>query len=113
MSKSKPFPIRPLHSRVIVQRVEPMTKYAMLHIPETAKEKPQEAIVVAVGPGDRVCNNVDHPRIPLDVQVGDRVMFTKYGGIEFSWEDEKYIALLEDDITMVLPKEGQMYVRMK
>lgn len=107
------FSIRPIRTRVIVKRVEPMTKYKHIHIPDTAGEKPQEGIVVAVGPGDWICNKEAHTIVPVGVHVGERVMFGKYGGIEFDWEDTKYIALLEDDIIMVLPQTGNLAVRMK
>jgi chaperonin GroES len=64
-------------------------------IPDTAKEKPQRGTVIAAGPGRR---DDDGDRIAMDVQVGDSVLFAKYGGTEFKYEDEEYLILSEKDI---------------
>lgn len=87
--------ITPLHDRVLVRRVE--EKEAVkggIIIPDTAKEKPQEGEVVAVGAG-RIEKG---ERIPLDVKAGDRVLFGKYSGNEIKVEDQEYLILKEDEI---------------
>jgi chaperonin GroES len=92
--------IRPLQDRVIVQRVqeEERTKGGII-IPDTAKEKPQEGKVVAVGKGKV---NDDGKLIPLDVKVGDRILFGKYSGSEVKLEGEELLIMREDDILGVL-----------
>ena len=92
--------IRPLQDRVIVQRVqeEERTKGGII-IPDTAKEKPQEGKVVAVGKGKI---NEDGKVIPLDVKVGDRILFGKYSGSEIKLEGEELLIMREDDILGVL-----------
>jgi chaperonin GroES len=92
--------IRPLQDRVIVQRVEEeqKTKGGII-IPDTAKEKPQEGKVVAVGKGKV---NDDGKLIPLDVKVGDRILFGKYSGSEVKMEGEEYLIMREDDILGVI-----------
>lgn len=94
--------IRPLHDRVIVQRLEEeeKTKGGII-IPDTAKEKPQEGKVIAVGPGKILENGT---KIPLDVKVGDRVLFGKYAGTEIKIEGEEYLMMREDDILGVVEK---------
>ena len=88
--------IRPLQDRVIVTRVEEeeKTKGGII-IPDTAKEKPQEGKVVAVGKGKV---NEDGKVTPLDVKVGDRILFGKYSGTEVKLEGEEYLIMREDDI---------------
>lgn len=94
--------IRPMNDRVIVRRVEEEQKTAGgIIIPDTAKEKPQEGKVVAVGPGKR---GEDGKRIPLDVKEGDRILFAKYGGTEIKIDNEEHIFMREDDILGVLSK---------
>jgi chaperonin GroES len=92
--------IRPLHDRVVVQRVEQEEQVrGGIIIPDTAKEKPQEAKVVAVGPGKF---DDDGKRMPMDVKEGDRVLIGKYSGSEIKLEDEDYVILREDEILAVV-----------
>ena len=87
--------LTPLHDRVIVKRIEEMeTTRGGIIIPDTAKEKPQEGEIIAVGAGKREKGE----RIPLDVNVGDRVLFGKYSGSEIKIEGEEYLILKEEDI---------------
>ena len=92
--------IRPLQDRVIVQRVqeEEKTKGGII-IPDTAKEKPQEGKVVAVGKGKI---NDDGKVTPLDVKAGDRILFGKYSGTEVKIDGEDFLIMREDDILGVL-----------
>ncbi len=92
--------IRPLQDRVIVQRVEEeeKTKGGII-IPDTAKEKPQEGKVIAVGKG-KVSD--DGKVIPLDVKAGDRILFGKYSGSEVKLGGEEYLIMREDDILGVI-----------
>jgi chaperonin GroES len=92
--------IKPLNDRVIVRRVEEerKTKGGII-IPDTAKEKPQEGIVVAVGPGKR---NKDGQRTPLGVKEGDRILFSKYAGTEIKIDGEEHVFMREDDILGIL-----------
>ena len=88
--------IRPLQDRVIVKRIEEEEKTAGgIIIPDTAKEKPQEGKVVAVGKGKA---NDDGKVTPLDVKVNDRVLFGKYAGSEINLDGEEHIIMREDDI---------------
>jgi chaperonin GroES len=91
--------LQPLNDRVLVKRinVEEQTKGGIF-IPESAKEKPLEGEVISVGPG-RI---VDNKRIPLDVVVGDRILFAKYSETEVTLENEKYLLLKEDDILGII-----------
>lgn len=92
--------IRPLHDRILVKRVEEQEVHrGGIIIPDTAKEKPQEGKVVAVGDG-RVLET--GKRVPLDVKAGDRVLFGKYSGSEVKIEDEDYLILKEEEILGVL-----------
>jgi chaperonin GroES len=86
--------IRPVGDRVVVKPAakEEVTKSGIV-LPDTAKEKPQEGTVIAVGNGDRS---------PIDVHEGDRVLFAKYGGTEFKLDNEDYLVLKETDILAVL-----------
>src|SRR6266481_4754037 len=92
--------IRPLQDRVIIKRIEEeeRTKGGII-IPDTAKEKPQEGKVVAVGKGKV---NDDGKLIPLDVKVGDRILFGKYSGSEVKLDGEDVLIMREDDILGVL-----------
>jgi len=93
--------LKPLGDRVIVEPVEKeeMTAGGII-LPETAKEKPQQGTIVAVGPGRR---DEEGKRIPMDVKVGDRVLFAKYAGTEVKLdEDEKVLVLKESDILAVV-----------
>lgn len=92
--------INPLNDRVIVKRVEEEQKTAGgIIIPDTAKEKPQEGEVVAVGPGKR---DDDGKRIALEVKEGDRILFGKYAGTEIKIDGEEHIFMREDDILGIL-----------
>jgi chaperonin GroES len=94
--------IRPLQDRVIVKRVEEegKTKGGII-IPDTAKEKPMEGKVTAVGKGKVLEDGQIHP---LDVKAGDRVLFTKYGGTEVKIDGEEHLIMREDDILGVIEK---------
>ena len=88
--------IRPLHDRILVKRVEKEQKTAGgIIIPDTAKEKPQEAKVIAVGNGKRLENGEIRA---LDVKVGDTILFSKYAGTEVKIEGEEHLILREDDL---------------
>jgi chaperonin GroES len=92
--------IRPLHDRVLVKRIELQEQVrGGIIIPDTAKEKPQEAEVVAIGPGKL---NDDGKRTPLEVQPGDRVLMGKYSGSEIKLEDTDYVICREDEILAVI-----------
>ena len=92
--------IRPLQDRVIVERVEAENKSAGgIIIPDSAKEKPQEGKVIAVGNGKKMD---DGNVIPMDVKVGDRVLFSKYAGSDVTIEGTDYIIMREEDILGIL-----------
>jgi chaperonin GroES len=94
--------LRPLQDRIIVKRVEEEGKTAGgIFIPETAKEKPQQGEVVAVGKGKLT---EDGKVIPMDVKVGDKVLFGKYAGSEVKLDGVDYLIMREDDILGVLEK---------
>jgi chaperonin GroES len=94
--------IKPLEDRVVVQANEAETTTASgLVIPDTAKEKPQEGTVVAVGPG-RIDDNGN--RVPLDVNVGDVVIYSKYGGTEVKYGGEEFLVLSARDLLAVVEK---------
>ena len=92
--------LTPLGDRVVVQPLgrEETTKSGIV-LPDTAKEKPQRGNVIAAGPGRR---DDDGKRIPLDVKVGDEVLFAKYSGTEFKLEDDELLILSEKDILAVV-----------
>jgi len=92
--------VRPLHDRVLVKRVEEkeVVKGGII-IPDTAKEKPMEGEVVAVGPGKM---QDDGKRSPLDVKAGDRILFGKYAGTEIKIDDVDYVIMREEEILAVL-----------
>ena len=88
--------VRPLHDRVLIKRVEEQeTVRGGIIIPDSAKEKPQEGEVVAVGTGKRLENG---QVIPLEVKEGDRILFGKYSGNDIKIDDEEYMILKEDEI---------------
>ncbi|WP_423299012.1 co-chaperone GroES [Glutamicibacter nicotianae] len=94
--------IKPLEDRIVIKQVEAVTTTASgLVIPDSAKEKPQEGTVVAVGPG-RVDDNGN--RIPLDVAEGDVVLYSKYGGTEVKVGNEEYLVLSARDVLAVVVK---------
>ena len=91
--------ITPLEDRIVVQAVEAETTTASgIVIPDTAKEKPQEGTVLAVGPG----RFEDGNRVPLDVKVGDKVLYSKYGGTEVKYAGEEYLVLSARDVLAVI-----------
>ena len=92
--------LKPLGSRVVIKALEreEMTKSGIV-LPDTAKEKPQEGKVLAVGPGDR---DEDGKRIPVELKEGDRVLFQKYAGTEFKLDDEELLILSEKDILAIV-----------
>lgn len=92
--------LRPLGSRVVVEPIEQEEVTAGgIVLPETAKEKPQQGKVLAVGPGDR---DEDGDYIPMDVKVGDRVLFAKYSGTEVKVDGKKLLILRESDILAII-----------
>jgi chaperonin GroES len=92
--------LRPLQNRIVVERIEEKEQKAgSIIIPDSAKEKPQEAAVIAVGPGKR---GDDGKVIPLDVKVGDRILIGKYSGQEISVEGHDYVILSEDEVLAVV-----------
>ena len=91
--------IQPLEDKILVQANEAETTTASgLVIPDTAKEKPQEGTVLAVGPG----RFEDGARVPLDVKVGDKVLYSKYGGTEVKYNGEEYLILSSRDVLAVI-----------
>ncbi len=96
--------IRPLYDRVVVKRVEEKEAAMQggLYIPDSAKEKPQEGEVVAIGKGKRL---EDGKLVALDVQVGDRILFGKYSGSEIKLDGEEYMIMREDEILGILDKQ--------
>ena len=94
--------IKPLEDRVLVAPLEAeQTTKSGLVIPDTAKEKPQEGEILAVGPG-RIDDNGN--RVPLDVAVGDKVIYSKYGGTEVKYAGEEYLVLSARDVLAVIEK---------
>ncbi|MEK7879010.1 MAG: co-chaperone GroES [candidate division NC10 bacterium] len=92
--------IRPLHDQILVKRIEEEeTRRGGLIIPDTAKEKPQEGKVIAVGSGKLLENG---QRVAVDVKTGDRILFRKYSGSEVKIEDEEYLILKEEEILGIL-----------
>jgi len=94
--------IKPLHDRVVIERVEAESKTSGgIIIPDNAKEKPAEGIVVAVGSGSKDSSG---KQIALDVKVGDRVLFAKWGGAEIKFEGKELVILKESDILAIINK---------
>ena len=92
--------IRPLHDRLLVERLEEKeVKKGGIIIPDTAKEKPQEAKVIAVGNG-KITD--EGKKIPLDVKAGDKILFGKYSGSEVKIDDKEYLILREEDVLAIL-----------
>ncbi len=95
--------LKPLGDRVVVQPLEQEEKTASgIILPETAKEKPQEGKVLAVGPGK--FDEDGEKRLPMDVKVGDTVLFAKYAGTEIKLEDKKVLILRESDLMAIVEK---------
>jgi chaperonin GroES len=92
--------VKPLHDRILVQRIEEKEqKRGSIIIPDTAKEKPMEGKVIAVGTGRL---EKDGKRIPLEVKVGDRVLFGKYAGTEIKIDDNDHVILREDEVLGII-----------
>ena len=92
--------IRPLYDRIVVKRIEEKEQMqGGLYLPDTAKEKPQEGEVVAVGKGKRL---EDGKVVTLDVQVGDRILFGKYSGSDIKLDGEEYLIMREDEVLGIL-----------
>lgn len=97
--------IRPLHDRIIVERLEEETKTAGgIIIPDTAKEKPQQGKVIAVGKGKKT---EDGKVLPLDVKVGDKILFGKYAGTEIKIEGKEFLMMREEDVLGVIEGGGK------
>ena len=91
---------RPLHDRVVIERIDAEAKTpGGIIIPDTAQEKPQQGKVVAVGPGGR---DDGGKLIPIDVKVGDRILFGKYSGSEIKLDGEEYLIMREDEVLGIL-----------
>jgi chaperonin GroES len=92
--------LRPLHDRILVKRLEEQDeRHGSIIIPDTAKEKPQEGKVIAVGNGKV---NDEGKKVPLDVKAGDRILFGKYSGSEVKIDGEEYLILREEDVLGIL-----------
>ena len=97
--------VRPLHDRIIVQRIdEGEQKVGGIIIPDSAKEKPQQGTVIAVGNGKA---NDNGKRIPLDVKAGDRILFGKYSGQEIKLDGQEYLIMKEDDVLAVIEDKAK------
>jgi chaperonin GroES len=100
--RRKGMKIRPLYDRILVKRVEEKeTRRGGIIIPDTAKEKPMEAEVVAVGKGKI---NEDGKQLPLDVKKGDRILIGKYAGTEIKIDEEEHLILREEEVLAVVEK---------
>jgi chaperonin GroES len=98
--------ISPLYDRIVVKRIETQEqKVGGLYIPDSAKEKPQEGEVVAVGKGKRL---EDGKVIPLDVQVGDRILFGKYSGSDIKLDNDEYLIMREDEVLGILDTQPKV-----
>lgn len=99
--------IRPLYDRIVVKRLESDTEKTAggLFIPDSAKEKPQEGEVVAVGQGKR---GDDGKLLPLDVKAGDRILFGKYSGSDIKMDGNEYLIMREDEVLGVIEKTGKL-----
>ena len=98
--EAKSMNVRPLHDRLIIQRLdEGEQKVGGIIIPDSAKEKPQQGKVIAAGNGK---SNDDGKRIPLDVKAGDLILFGKYSGQEIKLDGEEYIIMREDEVLGVI-----------
>jgi chaperonin GroES len=96
--------LRPLYDRIVVRRIEQQEqKQGGIIIPDSAKEKPQEAEVVAVGKGKRLENGTV---VPLDVKVGDRILFGKYSGSEVKMDGQEYLIMREDEVLGIIETAG-------
>ena len=97
--------LRPLHDRVLIQRIEENeTMKGGIIIPDSAKEKSQEGEVISVGSGKTLENGAI---VPLEVKVGDRILFGKYSGNEIKLQNQDYVILREDEIVGILSHDGK------
>jgi chaperonin GroES len=94
--------MKPLGDRIVVERLEEETKKGSIIIPDTAKEKPQQGKVIAVGEGRF---DETGKRIPMDVKKGDTILFGKYSGNEIKIDDKEYLIMREDDVLAIIDKE--------
>ena len=109
VERKNPMKFRPLHDRVVVRRIESEAKTAGgIIIPDTAKEKPQEGEIVGVGPGAR---DESGKLVPLDVKVGDRILFGKWSGTEVKIDGEELLIMKESDVMGII--EGKPSVGRK
>ncbi len=94
--------VRPLQDRILVERVEEEVKKGNIIIPDTAKEKPQQGKVIAVGPG-----RIDESgkRVPMDVKKGDMILFGKYSGNEIKLDDKELLIMREEDVLAIIEKK--------
>jgi len=100
MSVIEPKRCKPLHDRILIEREAKEQKTAGgIIIPDTAKEKPSVGRIIAIGKGNR---DKDGKIIPMDVQVGDRVLFTKWGGTEVPGSEEKFVIIKESDVLGII-----------
>ncbi|GIH89469.1 MULTISPECIES: co-chaperone GroES [Planobispora] len=103
MTTATKVPVKPLGDRIVVQPLEAeQTTASGLVIPDTAKEKPQEGKVLAVGPGN--WDESGTKRVPLDVNEGDVVLYSKYGGTEVKYGGEEYLVLSARDVLAIIEK---------
>ena len=101
--------LRPLHDRVVVKRIESEEgTVGGLFIPDSAKEKPHSGEIVAVGPGKRLDSG---EIVPLDVQVGDRILFGKYSGSEIKLDGEDYLIMREDEVLGLAAESADVWER--
>ena len=99
-TSTKAVGVRPLHDRLLIQRLSEEEKTAGgIYIPETAKEKPQEGCVIAVGSGRKT---EDGKSLPLEVKSGDQILFSKYAGTELKLKGEEYLMIREDDVLGII-----------
>jgi chaperonin GroES len=104
-NKENPMKLRPLHDRVLVQRIEAEdTVKGGIIIPDTAKEKPQEGVVIAVGNGKILENGT---RLEMSLQAGDHILFGKYAGTEVKIDGEEYLILREEDVLAITEGAGK------
>ena len=94
--------IKPLHDNILVERIEEESKKGGIIIPDTAKEKPQQGKIVAVGDGRK---DDKGNKIPLAVKKGDTILFGKYSGTEIKLADKDYLIIREDDVLGIIQKE--------
>lgn len=91
--------IKPLGNRILVQRQEAKTSKGGIILPESAQEKPKQGKVVGVGPGKTNAKGKTHP---VEVKVGDQILFSSYGGVEYKMNDEEFLILSAEDVLAVL-----------